>query len=194
MEYRSMGETSIIDHELLINSILEQNGIIVGGYVRAWVSNGHPSNNGWQDIDCIFPDIDKAKIAIKNIKNLFGENSPEIDLRSSSFGLYSKLQKSKLISLQFNTFYCSCWKFDGKIELLEPAKKYIGYDETLYQTKNKIAKCIMPFQFYKNNPRQIAKMLKYGWVITDHKGNEIPKDILLKIVKNYKSTLTLNTN
>ena len=38
-----MGQTTIINHNLLIDSIISQGGIIVGGYVRAWVSNGFPS-------------------------------------------------------------------------------------------------------------------------------------------------------
>lgn len=183
-----MVKTSIIDHNLLIDTILSQNGIIVGGYVRAWVSNGAPSDQGWEDIDCIFQNFDDAKIAIKNIKNLFGVYTPEIDLRVSKFGPYSHLRDIKSISLKFNTFYSSCWKFDGEMKLLEPAESYSSYEKVFHQTKNKIAQCIMPFNFYKKNPRQIAKMLKYGWTVIDDKEREIKKEILLDIIKNCKST------
>lgn len=185
-----MGNT-IIDHKLLVDSILSQDGIIVGGYVRAWISNGNPTDDGWEDVDCVFPDATKANKAIANINDLFGNNAPNIDIRASSF-VNEEIKSLKLISLRFDTFYCSCWKFDGEFKLLEPAKSDMSFNEVVDQTKNKIAQCIMPFRFYNKNPRQIAKMIRRKWKIIDDKKNPIPEDILKRISDSYKSVYIKN--
>jgi hypothetical protein len=44
-----------MDHDKIINIILNNNGYIIGGYIREWLANRKPKDTGWNDIDIKCP-------------------------------------------------------------------------------------------------------------------------------------------
>ena len=184
-----MAET-IIDHEKLVKLVLEQKGIIAGGYVRAWVAAGQPTDEGWEDIDCFFPNDELAYKATQNIQKAFGENAPMVDTRIAYYNKPDKDNNYKSLNLSFNTFYCCCWKFDGEFKTIEPATTDLSIDEMYDLTRNKIAKCIMPFHFFKHKSLQLIKMINYGWKIIDYDNKEIPEKVILDFKRRLKHVIT----
>jgi hypothetical protein len=144
------------DHEVLHREILDVGGVIVGGYVREWVRNGGdaPSNEGWSDVDCFFPDPDKGLAARARLKELLGERCPSIQIL---FGLEF-----------FDDFFCNCWKFDGAISPYPPAID--RYEQTLEETRQEIARVIVSIPRVMRAPRRVAAMSQRGWEIQNHLG------------------------
>lgn len=149
-----------MNHELLIQTILNHNGIIHGGYVRAWVSEGHPTDHGWKDIDCIFKNLDEASRAILELEKFFKEKCPKIDIKWQNRNYY-------------DDFFCNCWFFNGELNLIEPAKSIYSIEELKKINQNKIAKCIRELNLINYPAFRLKKMVDYGWKILDNTGKEI---------------------
>jgi hypothetical protein len=149
-----------MDHDILIKTILDNNGIIHGGYMRAWVSAGHPVNEGWEDIDCIFENNKIAFKAVSELQKILKDSCPKIDLKWRHRSYY-------------DDFYCNCWYFDGSLNLIEPAKMRFSFEEMEKMNQNKIAMCIKNFDLNNYQPHRIKKMINYGWKIVNFDGQEI---------------------
>lgn len=182
-----MGKTTI-DHEFLIKTILDNGGEIVGGYVRAWKAAGHPTDYGWKDIDCVFEEDRKFWETVKIINKKFGPNAPVLDFKAQFFkklfGIQSPVDHLG-IKLSFNDFYCNCWKFNGKFELLEPAKSKVSIEEMEEFMKNKIAKCIRHFSSLSYSAHKVFKMKEYGWKLINIDNNELPESEVLILKKRF---------
>lgn len=134
----------MIDHNFIINTILKNKGIIIGGYIREWLANGSPSNCGWKDIDikCKKDDelIIQKEIALRH-PNLSLDFSP--NMYDSYRNLYS----------------CNLIKYDGEFKPCIEIK-----NDIIDLTKNKI--CL-----YLNNScagRILSfekKIIQNGWQI-----------------------------
>jgi hypothetical protein len=164
-----------LNHDFLIKTIIDNGGKIRGGYVREWVFNGEPSDFGWEDIDCIFPSSEKYFETKRSLHEYFGNNTPVIDIKCQEFN------ERKPYSFA-NDFFCNYWGFNGEFFLLEPSKSLFSYEEIIEMTKNKIARCAMPFHYPTFNIYKIFKMLYYKWNIIDYCGMKIPEK-KLEIVK-----------
>ena len=44
-----------MNHNKIIEIILKNQGVLVGSYIREWLGNGKPMDNGWNDIDIKCP-------------------------------------------------------------------------------------------------------------------------------------------
>jgi len=78
-----------MDHNKVIEIILKNKGILVGSYVREWLGNGKPMDNGWNDIDikCPIENIEKIKKEIASIDPIINLDFKAIyfDLNSSGY-------------------------------------------------------------------------------------------------------------
>lgn len=134
----------MIDHNFVINIIIKNKGIIIGGYVREWLANGVPSDNGWKDIDIKCQKKDSIIIE-KEIKIKY----PKLQLDFSP-NMYDSYR---------NLYSCNLIKYDGEFKPCINS----NYD-ILNLTKNKI--CI-----YLNNSnagRVLSfekKIINNGWKI-----------------------------
>lgn len=155
-----------MDHDILHRSIIDNGGLIVGGYVREWIANGEPSDNGWSDID--------------------------IMAMSSKHGAISTALKDLRVRADFqarapfNDFFCNCWGFDGKIFPIEAADKRFLPEEIMEQTKNKEAHSM------KSNPLFFHKYMKFvvrGWKVFSPKENPIHPAIVQALLKKHESIL-----
>lgn len=166
-----------INHDILIKTILDNDGVIGGGYVRAWVQAGEPVDSGWEDIDCNFNDRRKAINAQSELNKLFLNNPLILDFRWD---------------FTARDLYCNCWYFDGKLKLIEPAKSTILYDELKEMTTNKIAKCIYPFDHVmRRRPLKVITMIDdYGWKILNSDNQELSVEQISKIRKQLISKTT----
>jgi hypothetical protein len=163
--------TNKLNHELIIKTIIDNGGEILGGYVRAWVENGEPSDNGWSDIDCKFNSIENFKNAKKII---FNEHPVNIDLKVTHFGEF------------FNDFWCNCWKFDGQLKMIKPALGNISFQELENETKAKIAKCIISFFWVMRLPHRVLNLINRGWTICESNGDPVPPKTIQRIISIYK--------
>ena len=135
-----------MDHNFIINTIIKNNGIIIGGYVREWIWNGSPSDNNWKDIDIKCPLDSEEKIA-KEIHSLY----PNIilDFRPNKFTGYK------------SPYSCDLLQYDGQFKTVE----YFG-DEKNYVdlAKNKI--CIYLRKRHIGRKLDREKLLiSTGWTI-----------------------------
>lgn len=159
-----------IDHGFLHKTILENGGKIVGGYVRAWIANGGPCDNGWNDIDCIFETKNGERKTVDTLNQKFGKDFPPIDVRQTS--------------TYFTDFYCNCWEFDGEIKMTHPANLNMTYKELEDETKAKWARCIFSWWWSSRLPYRVARLVSNGWKIYNPDKTPVT-DILLKpIIKN----------
>jgi hypothetical protein len=152
---------STIDHDFIIKTVLENGGEIVGGYMRAWVSNGNPSDTGWDDVDVICRDE---------------KNQTRIREELSDAGIFVDFRPT----FSFTDFWCNCWKFDGNIKMIEPALSKKSFSWLESQTKEKIAQCIFSFQYSMRLPYRVVKLIKRGWKIADTKGNIADSESILE--------------
>lgn len=139
-----------VDHEFLQDTIVSHGGRIIGGYVRAWVQHGKPSNIGWSDIDCWFDDQAKFVKVQTLLKERMGDSCPQIDNRY----LHT-----------FNDFFCNCWQYDGNIKLMEPAASMLSFEELREETLKKQARCIVSWRWASRLPYRVKKLLAAGFVI-----------------------------
>ena len=149
------------DHEFIIKTIIDNDGVIVGGYVRAWVVNGGLKNDGWSDIDCQFKSLDGAKNTKLKLFETLGDLTPPIDVRRRVNHM--------------DNFWCNCWKFDGEIKMMEPALSSMKFEDLEQETKNKIARCILPLRWAMRFPHKIKTMILHGWDIVHSDGTPISK-------------------
>jgi len=153
-------------HEDILKIVLDNGGVIAGGYVREWVRFGEPQEKGWSDIDVF---CEKIESKIKIYKEL------------SAIGVESDFRATP----PFNDFFCNCWMFDGKIRLVEPKdKKYSEY-EIREQTINSQAKMM------KTAPIRSDKILffqKNNWTLFTPDGS-CPDNNFWKV---FLSTLSVS--
>jgi hypothetical protein len=143
-------------HDEIISTVIDNNGIIIGGYVREWVRYGEPQNTGWNDIDVLCPDEESKK----NIKQKLKEINLIADFRATP---------------PFNDFFCNCWMFDGKIKPVESKDKKFSVEEIEDQTKSSIA-AMMETIFFRVD--KIQNFLRNNWKIQFPNGNIPSIDIL----------------
>ena len=153
-----------INHDFVVKTIFDNGGYIHGGYVRAWVLNGEPSNNGWNDIDCLFDKKEGRAKAQLILNEEYGSNSPRLDTRQ--------------IHSFFNDFWCNCWKFDGKIKLVEPAASQISIEALRDETISKVARCITTIHFVARLQYRIDRFFNDGWNVVNSDGSKIPSRFL----------------
>jgi hypothetical protein len=134
-----------MDHQFIIDTILKNNGIIIGGYVREWLGNGKPMNTGWKDIDIKCPKQFQFKI-MKEINILYPKLF--LDFSPTEFSSYT------------SPYSCNLIKYDGDFKTV----KHLGEKDYIDLTKNKI--CI----YLKNISigRKLSfeqKLINNGWKI-----------------------------
>lgn len=134
-----------MDHSLLIDTILKNKAKLTGSYIREWIGNGKPMDNGWNDIDIICPK-DKEAIIAREVLNKFP--NIKLDFRAGSTPFYSSKYSANL------------FRYDGEFKIMPPYGKY--QEEFLSLTKNKICK------FLNANPvgRRLdleKKLISNGW-------------------------------
>ena len=113
----------MINHDLIIKTIIDHNGYIVGSYIREWIANGKPVDSGWSDIDI---SCSKEKIDIIQKEILKIDKSINLDFRAGYTPYYRSKYSADLVA------------YDGKFKILPPyAHKEEEYIEL---TKNKICK------------------------------------------------------
>lgn len=112
-----------MNHNLIIKSIINNDGFIVGSYVREWAANGRPMDIGWNDIDVSCPE-EKINIIKNKIYNI--DKNINLDFSAGYSPYYRSKYSADLIA------------YDGKFKILPPhqdkEKEYIEL------TKNKICK------------------------------------------------------
>lgn len=109
----------MIDHDFIIKTILDNNGVLIGGYVREWIGNGSPSNNNWKDIDIKCP-----KDSMKKIKKEINSLYPNLKLDFAS---------NEYCSFR-SPYSCNLIQYDGEFKTV----KYLGEQDYVHLAKNKI--------------------------------------------------------
>lgn len=128
-------------HDTIIKNVLDNGGIITGGYVREWVRYGEPQLKGWSDID-VFCKENKNKTKIA--KQLF-EIGVDTDFRATP---------------PFNDFFCNCWMFDGEIKPVEAKDKRFSPQEIMEQTQKSEARMMASFSVRSD---KIIFFLENNW-------------------------------
>lgn len=135
----------MFNHKFIIDTIIKNNGIILGGYIREWVANGIPSDYNWQDIDIKCPKDSIEKIR-KQIYNIYP--NLKLDFSPNEYSGYR------------SPYSCNLIQYDGEFKTV----KYLGNEDYIDLTKKKI--CIY---FKKNNfGRKIdleRRLINQGWKI-----------------------------
>lgn len=127
-----------MNHDFIINTIIKNNGVICGGYVREWIINGKPSDIGWNDID-ILCSIENQKI-IKNTINSLYPNI-EIDFRINNY-------LNSTSPLCFDLFL-----YDGNLKVIDEYKEY--NDKWIKYIKEK--KCVVISKYLPQLKRKILR-------------------------------------
>lgn len=137
-----------MNHNLLIDIIIKNRGIILGSYVREWIANGSPSDSGWNDIDvfcpkeseyAIYREISKINLDIK------------LDFRASQSNFFRSKYSANL------AFY------DGKNFKI---RKPHNHKETEYikLTQNKI--CLFLNSNHVGRDLSLEeKLIRNGWLV-----------------------------
>ena len=94
-----------MNHDLIIDTILNNKGIICGGYAREWLLKNGPSDDGWKDID-VFCEEKNQEIIKKNINKIdpsliidFKINAKNLSISTKgyySINLFCMKEKNKL--------------------------------------------------------------------------------------------------
>jgi hypothetical protein len=135
----------MFDHQFIINTIIENNGIIIGGYIREWLGNGKPMDFGWNDIDIRCDENSKKKIK-KEIDALYP--NLKLDFSPSEFSGYR------------SPYTCNLIQYDGEFKTV----KYIGEKDYVNLTKNK--ECIFLKQTGVGRKLNFEKrLINDGWKI-----------------------------
>jgi hypothetical protein len=108
-----------MNHQFIIDTIIKNNGIILGGYIREWIGNSSPSDNNWQDIDIRCP-----KDSIEKIKKQIHSLYPHLNLDFSP-NEYSGYR---------SPYSCNLIQYDGEFKTV----KYLGDNDYVDLAKNKI--------------------------------------------------------
>jgi hypothetical protein len=142
-----------MNHNLIIDTIIKNDGIVVGSYVREWIGNGYPKDNGWNDIDIKCP-IDK----INEIKNKIKKEYPNIKL-----DFMPSFIPNDVITAQLYT--CNFFKYDGDFKILDYSIPVdVDASKWLEFTKDKIYYAFLDNEeFYKRASYQEEKLNKNGW-------------------------------
>ena len=134
-----------MNHKFIIDTIIKNNGIIIGGYVREWIGNKNPSDTNWKDIDIKCPKESVEKIK-KEIHSLY----PNLNLDFSPndfFGYRSP-------------YSCNLIQYDGEFKTV----KYLGEEDYVDLAKNKI--CIYLKKITVGRKLDFEKkIINNGWKI-----------------------------
>jgi hypothetical protein len=144
----------MINHCLLHKTIADYGGLIVGGYMRAWVLNGEPSDHGWSDVD-----VFGIK---KEFKNLLKDKIKEAtNGRKTDF---------KYLGIVCN-FHCNSWIYDGR-SIYREKTKYGKYDdlEVLEQTKSKMAVLVSDVEIGATKSSILKHIQKYNFTVHNSDG------------------------
>ncbi|NBW12184.1 MAG: hypothetical protein EBR82_29555 [Caulobacteraceae bacterium] len=156
-----------MDHDFIINTIIENNGIICGGYMREWVINNTPSDQGWSDID-----IKCTKENEKIIENLIKDKYPNIEL---DFRINNFTKNESPFS--FNLFL-----YDGKIKVVNEFEEY--NNKWIEYAKQK--KCVVMFKYLNNFKQKILKdKILNGWIFLNSKDEIITDKMKIFIGKDF---------
>jgi hypothetical protein len=90
-----------MDHDNIIKIILNNDGYIIGGYIREWLANGKPKDTGWKDIDIKCP-VESEETIRKKINLLYP--NIKLDFSPNSFNGYR------------NPYSCNLVKYDGNFK------------------------------------------------------------------------------
>lgn len=134
-----------MNHEFIIDTIIKNNGIIIGGYIREWIGNENPSDNNWQDIDIKCPKESVEKIR-KEIHSLYPNLI--LDFSPNEYSGYR------------SPYSCNLIQYDGEFKTV----KHLGEEDYVNLAKNKI--CI----YFKKTSvgRRLdleKKLINNGWKI-----------------------------
>jgi hypothetical protein len=142
-----------MNHNFIIDSIIENNGIILGSYVREWIGNGNPTNYGWKDIDIKCPPSN-----IYKIKESIQQKYPNIRLDFTP----SFIPKNSAVKYLYT---CKFFKYDGRFKILDDlVSDGTNTSEWLEFTKDKIYYAFLnDNEFYKRDSYQELKLNSYGW-------------------------------
>jgi hypothetical protein len=133
----------MIDHELIHKSVIDSGGVVVGGYMRAWVANDGPSDEGWNDLDVYGVEKDKTLALVEKIQDATGGRGVDF----------------KYLGIVCN-FYCNSWIYDGRSIYREKTKSGEMDDgEVLDQTRSKMAVLISENAFGVN--ATVGAIMKY---------------------------------
>jgi len=155
-----------MDHELIHRTVINNGGVIVGGYVREWIANGNPSDIGWTDIDILCGN----------------QNYIKIHNKLKEMGIRADFQAK----IPFNDFYCNCWGYDGLIFPIPKTEERFSVDQIMEQTKNKEAHAM------KTNRFILHKWIKFqikGWKLFDHHGNPLKQSMVDALLKKHQAIL-----
>jgi hypothetical protein len=108
-----------MNHKFIIDTIIKNNGIILGGYVREWIGNKSPSDTNWQDIDIRCPKDSVEKIK-KEIYSLYPNLN--LDFSPNQFHSYR------------SPYSCNLIQYDGEFKTV----KYLGEEDYVNLARNKI--------------------------------------------------------
>jgi hypothetical protein len=108
-----------MNHQFIIDTIIKNNGIILGGYIREWIGNKNPSDNNWQDIDirCPKDSIEKIK---KEIHSLYPNLN--LDFSPNEYNGYR------------SPYSCNLIQYNGEFKTV----KHLGEQDYVDLAKNKI--------------------------------------------------------
>jgi hypothetical protein len=139
-----------MNHDLIIKTILENNGKIAGSYIGAWLIQGSPSDVGWRDID-IKCSKEQEIIITKKINQI--DPSVKLDFRIN----YIIGATQGMSAYSVNLF-----EYDGFFKVVYPFFKHTN--EWLEDVKNK--NCILG-NVYGKKDINFEKYLKEkkGWNI-----------------------------
>lgn len=134
-----------MDHDKIIKIILDNNGYIIGGYIREWLAYGKPKDSGWKDIDIKCP-IESEKKIKKEIYNLYP--NIKLDFSANIFNGYR------------NPYSCNLVKYDGDF-------KNVNYQIDMdFVSLTRDKRCLF---LKKNNIGRVLsfeqRLLNNGWKI-----------------------------
>jgi hypothetical protein len=134
-----------MDHDFIINTIIKNNGIIIGGYIREWVVNGNPSDHNWKDIDIKCPEN-----SVEKIKKEIGSLYPNLilDFRPNLYVGYK------------SPYSCDLIQYDGEFKTVDIITK----ENYLDLIKNKICIYIRKTSVGRKLNRE-QKLINQGWKI-----------------------------
>lgn len=90
-----------MDHDKIIKIILDNDGYIIGGYIREWLANRKPKDTGWNDIDI------KCPVELEN------------NIRKQIYSLYPNIKldfSPNMFNGYRNPYSCNLIKYDGSFK------------------------------------------------------------------------------
>ena len=158
-----------MNHNLLIQTILENNGKICGSYIGAWLMQGSPSDVGWQDID-IKCSKDQEAIIAKKINDI--DSNVKLDFR------INYINNIVLMS----PYSINLFEYDGSFKAVDEFSKFT--EEWLNYAKDKI--CIFGNSIGQRDEDLEEILRKNNWSVLDIKKRPIGPTYkqFIKIMRN----------